>query len=80
VFPTGTDDVDLGLLEELATGLAAVQGSLDRLDAGTYGICEQCGQPLDDGLLEGSPTATVCGRHTTSSPDPTSDDRGTIEL
>jgi hypothetical protein len=79
VFPTQTDEVNLGLLDELAGGLAAVQRSLDRLDAGTYGRCDQCGEPLDDDLLEHSPNTTVCECHNTSIPDPTVDDRGTIE-
>jgi len=52
--------VDLGLLDELTDGLAQVQAALERLDAGTYGRCAHCGDPIGDDMLEASPTATLC--------------------
>ena len=55
--------VDLGLLDELTTGLSEVQDALARLDNGTYGHCEHCGQEIDDAMLESSPTARLCAAH-----------------
>jgi RNA polymerase-binding transcription factor DksA len=61
--PSASSGVDLGLLDELATGLAEVQSALERIDAGTYGRCEQCGQQIDDATLESNPTTRYCAAH-----------------
>jgi RNA polymerase-binding transcription factor DksA len=55
--------VDLGLLDDLTTGLSEVQAALERLDSGTYGLCEHCGDSIDDSALESSPTAVLCEAH-----------------
>lgn len=55
--------MDLGLLDELTTGLSEVQDALGRLDNGTYGHCEHCGDPIDDAMLEASPTVRLCAAH-----------------
>ena len=55
--------VDLGLLDELATGLAGVQSALERIDTGTYGRCEHCGGQVDDATLESNPTTRYCAAH-----------------
>ncbi|HET8927288.1 MAG TPA: TraR/DksA C4-type zinc finger protein [Microbacterium sp.] len=34
--------------------------SLARVEAGTYGVCVSCGQPIPAGRLEARPTATMC--------------------
>ena len=59
----GEAEVDLDLLEEIASGLSEVQAALDRLDAGTYGLCEHCGEVIDEDVLEENPTARFCGAH-----------------
>ena len=61
--PRPANTVDLGLLEELTTGLGEVQAALDKLDKGTYGLCEHCGGQIDDAILESSPTAQLCAAH-----------------
>ncbi len=49
-----------------ATHLAArrrllqVEMALARLDAGTYGLCQQCGELIDPARLEILPAATLC--------------------
>ena len=40
--------------------IAAVDDALARLDAGTYGRCEACGEPIADGRLEVRPFARRC--------------------
>jgi len=47
-------------LDRLAAQLDAVEGAMARLDAGTYGTCEQCGEPLTSSALEGDVTASRC--------------------
>jgi DnaK suppressor protein len=36
--------------------------ALDRIDAGTYGVCESCGEPIGKARLLAFPRATVCVR------------------
>jgi DnaK suppressor protein len=48
------------LVEQARARLAEVDAALARLDAGRYGICERCGQPIAPGRLEVRPTARLC--------------------
>src|SRR3982074_1718126 len=41
-------------------GLKDVDDALRRLDSGTYGICEECGKPIDEARLEAVPWARYC--------------------
>jgi DnaK suppressor protein len=49
------EDVE-GRLEDIARALA-------KLDAGTYGTCEACGEPIPDERLEAVPAARFCVEH-----------------
>lgn len=40
--------------------LAEIDAAIARLDAGTYGTCEECGQPIDAARLDARPTASRC--------------------
>jgi len=40
--------------------LASIESALARLDDGTYGRCERCGQPISEERLEALPYATRC--------------------
>jgi DnaK suppressor protein len=40
--------------------LAQTERALDRLTAGTYGVCENCGSPIGMGRLQVFPRATLC--------------------
>ncbi len=48
------------LRREAEQHLAEAQAALERLDAGTYGTCEQCGRVIAEGRLEVRPTARLC--------------------
>jgi DnaK suppressor protein len=54
----GVTDADIDAVDAL---LNEVEQSLARLDAGTYGRCEVCGEPIDDARLAELPTARTCG-------------------
>ena len=50
----------------LAVALAAAfaapafgQGALVKIDEGTYGVCDRCGQPIPEGRLEALPWAST---------------------
>jgi RNA polymerase-binding protein DksA len=53
-------ELDLGLEEDAEELLAAIDGALRRLDAGTYGICERCGAEIGVERLRAMPYATLC--------------------
>ncbi len=37
-----------------------IEAALERLDAGKYGVCERCGQPINPRRLEALPYVTLC--------------------
>lgn len=52
----------LGRIRDLETQLQAIEHALQRVAQGTYGICENCGQPIDPARLEIMPEITLCIR------------------
>lgn len=48
------------LVAQVRRHLAEVDAALARLDAGTYGVCERCGQPVAPARLEVRPAARTC--------------------
>jgi RNA polymerase-binding transcription factor DksA len=48
------------LVVQVQGHLAEVEAALERLAAGTYGICEGCGQPIAKARLEARLTARMC--------------------
>ena len=40
--------------------LAEVEHALHKFDGGTYGLCDNCGQPIDPARLEALPEANLC--------------------
>ncbi|MGQ9458736.1 MAG: TraR/DksA family transcriptional regulator [Anaerolineae bacterium] len=52
----------LALRRNLEQTLRQVEEALDRFEAGTYGICQRCGEPIDLARLEALPHATLCLR------------------
>lgn len=51
---------DISILEQVEAELRDVAHALERLDQGTYGACEACGQPIGDDRLEALPAARFC--------------------
>jgi RNA polymerase-binding transcription factor DksA len=50
----------LSILEQVEAQLRDVERALDRLDDGTYGVCEICGRPIEPARLEARPAARYC--------------------
>jgi RNA polymerase-binding transcription factor DksA len=48
------------LLSAARERIAEVDDALRRVDAGTYGICERCGQPIAEDRLAARPFARFC--------------------
>jgi RNA polymerase-binding protein DksA len=47
-------------VETLRSNLKDVDRALERIDDGTYGLCERCGKPIDPDRLEARPWALLC--------------------
>lgn len=71
VGDAGDDEADVGAkaferehelyLTQNAQGLLDQTGrALDRIDAGTYGVCESCGKAIGKARLLAFPRATLC--------------------
>ena len=71
VIDAGDDQADVGAKayereHELALTynarelLAQTERALARIDAGTYGSCESCGEPIGKARLQAFPRATLC--------------------
>ena len=43
--------------------LGELDAAIERAAAGTYGVCEVCGRPIDEARLEARPTARSCVHH-----------------
>jgi len=50
------------LLGRARQRIAEIDAALGRLDAGTYGVCVRCGQPVGEGRLAARPAAATCVR------------------
>ncbi len=48
------------LVRQVRAHLAEIDAAQDRLAAGTYGVCERCGQPIASARLEARPAARTC--------------------
>ena len=53
-------DQEMTLLANARDMLFQTRHALDRIDAGTYGTCENCGGPIGKARLQAFPRATLC--------------------
>lgn len=50
----------LVLVEALKGQLDDIDAALAKLDGGTYGVCDDCGEPISPARLEARPEARFC--------------------
>jgi len=53
-------ELELTTLSIVEGELKEIDDALRRLDHGSYGICEECGKPIDEARLEAVPWARYC--------------------
>ena len=51
---------DLGLEQDVHGQLREVEAAMERVEEGSYGVCEVCGRPIPDERLEAMPAARRC--------------------
>lgn len=49
--------------DSLGVGLKQVERALEKLDEGSYGVCDQCGDAIGEGRLDARPASTRCLKH-----------------
>jgi len=67
-FPDPTDrasaesdrNFDIRVKDRERKLIIKVKEALDRMDSGEFGICEDCGEPIDMKRLEARPVTTLC--------------------
>ena len=50
----------LALENRLTSALTEVKHALEKYEAGTYGMCDLCGKPIEPARLEALPHANLC--------------------
>lgn len=50
----------ISVIRAMRSNLNDVQRAIDKIDAGTYGTCERCGNPIGAERLEAIPWALLC--------------------
>ncbi|EDY51104.1 DNA-binding protein [Streptomyces clavuligerus] len=55
-----TREHELALAANAREMLEQTERALQRLDAGTYGLCENCGKPIGKARMQAFPRATLC--------------------
>jgi DnaK suppressor protein len=50
----------LALEKRLRSALNEIEHALQKYEAGTYGLCDSCGQPIEQARLEALPQANLC--------------------
>lgn len=53
-------DHEMTMARNAKENLSLVQAALTRIDAGQYGVCESCGEPIGKMRLQAFPRATLC--------------------
>ena len=56
-------ELDEGLEENAEHILLEIDGALDRIEDGTYGLCADCGGPIGEERMLAVPYATLCLAH-----------------
>jgi DnaK suppressor protein len=51
---------DIGVGSSLESGLARIERALAKLDEGTYGSCDACGEPIAPARLQAMPDSVLC--------------------
>jgi DnaK suppressor protein len=50
----------MGIIENLKVHLDGIDGALARIEAGTFGVCTECGKDIGHDRIEYRPTSSKC--------------------
>lgn len=58
-----TRDNESAIFSDLEAQYDSVVAALERIEKGTYGTCEVCGEKIEEARLVADPSATTCVAH-----------------
>jgi RNA polymerase-binding transcription factor DksA len=56
-------DEQAGIRDEIRSRIEDVRVALNKMDSGKYGICEECGNPIEKEVLNIVPESRLCKTH-----------------
>jgi len=56
-------EANSALISELEVQLKEINVALEKIESGTYGVCEISGHPIEKDRLEANPSARTCKAH-----------------
>ncbi|MFA7193679.1 MAG: TraR/DksA C4-type zinc finger protein [Candidatus Paceibacterota bacterium] len=56
-------ETNTAILKQLETQYNDVKDALERIENGTYGVCEVSGEEIEEERLEANPSARTCKEH-----------------
>ena len=56
-------ETNTAIVKELEIRLGDIKATLQKIDTGSYGICEMSGEPIEEDRLMANPAARVCMKH-----------------
>jgi RNA polymerase-binding transcription factor DksA len=62
----GSYENNTALVNELEQRLMDINQALEKMEKGTFGICEVCNKPIEDDRLGANPAAKTCKQHMNS--------------
>ncbi|MCE9583601.1 MAG: TraR/DksA family transcriptional regulator [Planctomycetes bacterium] len=57
---TFEQDFTLGLIENEEQELGAIEDAMERIEEGTFGVCEECSKPIPKERMKAIPHAALC--------------------
>lgn len=54
---------NVAIVNTLETRYSDLKTALEKIDSGKYGLCEICGEEIDEERLEANPSARDCRKH-----------------
>jgi DnaK suppressor protein len=60
---TLTREIDVSMRSNVEHLLSQVDRALEKIEEGTYGFCDRCGEPIEESRLQTVPEATLCLKH-----------------
>ncbi len=59
----GQQDINSAEARQFETKLVDVVSALEKIDAGTYGVCEVGGEEIEEDVLNANPSSRTCKAH-----------------
>ena len=73
-------ELDYSLEENSETVLREIDAALQRIEDGTYGVCEGCGKPIEEERLEAIPWTPPLHRRRAQAGDPVNEPARVVDV